>query len=307
MSRRVLVTGGAGFLGRAVARAFHAQGDRVAGVGRRGWTATEAGVHGYEAWHAGDVTLENLRSIGGPFDVVVHCAGNSSVAHSLAAPLDAFRMTVDTLAETLEYVRLNSPEARVLYPSSAAVYGATEDAPLVESRAPNPVAPYGDQKVIAEHLLHSAALHAGTRVAVARYFSIYGPGLARQLLWDASKRFTSGAKEIEFSGTGQETRDWIHVDDAATLLLALSRSDARYTVVNGAAGERVTVEAVLGLLREALGAEGALRFNQVTRAGDPRFYHADMGAARATGFQNRVSLAQGLAGYAQWFRTQCVG
>lgn len=303
--RSVLVTGGAGFLGQASARVFRGAGWRVAGLGRRAWGEDEARAAGFHEWHDAAVTLPALRAAGRDFDAVVHCAGNGSVAFSSSDPLAAWEMTVDSTAQVLEFVRTASPRAIVLYPSSAAVYGAAGDEPLREDRAPNPISPYGDHKIIVERLLQSHAAHFGIRSGVVRYFSIYGPGLAKQLLFDATRRFECGGREVVFHGTGGETRDWIHVDDAAALMLALADSTAPYTVVNGASGERTTVRDVLERLRAAVGSDARIAFNGMQRPGDPRHYHADMRAARALGFENRVPLDQGLRAYVDWYRSRC--
>jgi len=302
MHTQVLVTGGLGFLGRAVARTFKARGCEVTGLGHGRCPAEEARSLGYDTWIEGDVSLATLGALQRPFDVVVHCAANSSVAHSLDHPLDAFRSTVQNTAELLEHLRRTSPGALLLYPSSAAVYGATDDRPLAEDDTPNPVSPYGFYRQMTEHLLASYARCHGIRVAAVRFFSIYGPGLHKQLLWDAAQKLLAGQPEAAFWGTGEETRDWIHVDDAASLLFHLSTSAAPCLVVNGASGERVTVANVLGRLRGALGVDVALAFNGAVKPGDPRFYHADVSRLRALGWQPSIPLDRGLADYAQWVK-----
>jgi UDP-glucose 4-epimerase len=299
----VLITGGRGFLGRAAARAFRADGWRVVGLGHGGWTGDESAGQGFDAWHEADVSLAGLQALGDErFDVVVHCAANSAVDASLRAPLDAFRRTVHSTAELLEHLRGRHPGALVVYPSSAAVYGAAGDRPLHESDPPNPVSPYGFHKLMTETLLAAHAACFGQRAIVVRFFSIYGPGLAKQLLWDAAGRLATDAPEVSFWGTGDETRDWIHVDDAAALLVAAARSTARYGVVNGGGGERVTVAAVLAMLRAALGATPCIAFDGRTKPGDPLYYHADIEGARALGWRPAVPLATGIEAYARWWK-----
>lgn len=302
MSKAILITGGQGFLGRRVARAFRQRGYRVVGLGHGDWTADEACANSFDAWHRGDVTLSTLSALNERFDVIAHCAASSSVPFSLQQPLQAFRMTVQCTAELLEHVRLSGSAAQVLYPSSAAVYGAAQDRPLKESDRPNPVSPYGYHKQMAEELLASYARHSGVRSVVIRFFSIYGSGLAKQLLWDAAAKLASAEGVAEFWGTGQETRDWIHVDDAASLMLAASAVQEPHLVVNGASGERVTVADVLGQLREALDIDVALRFNGMVKPGDPRHYHADVSRMHALGWRPSVGLRDGLRDYVQWLR-----
>lgn len=313
MTRTVLVTGGAGFLGQACARRFRAAGWHVVGLGHGRWTDDEARAAGYDRWVNAGVTAEALASLadlGQDLRAVAHCASNGSVPYSLEQPLDAYERTVGSTVVLLEHLRRHVPSAVVLYPSSAAVYGATPDRPLHETDAPNPVSPYGFHKQMVETLLAAHAACFGQPTVAVRFFSIYGPGLRKQLLWDASARLLSGESPLTFFGTGDETRDWIHVEDAAALMLHLAEraavtpsADARLEIVNGASGERVTVRDVLGRLARALGSTTEIRFNGTVRAGDPRFYHAATARMHATGWRPTIALADGLAAYAGWVRT----
>jgi len=302
MQQTALVTGGFGFLGRAVARLLKRRGLRVIGIGHGTWTNEEALAHGFDAWREADVSLPGLRGLEGPYALVVHCGGAGSVARSMTHPLEAFRKTVQGTAELLEHLRQIGSTARLVYPSSAAVYGAAPDRPLLESDPPNPVSPYGYHAKMTEDLLAYHARFFGTRVAVIRFFSIYGPGLTKQLLWDAAAKLRAGEPVAEFWGTGEETRDWIHVDDAASLMASMSAEQGPYVVINGASGQRVTVAHVLGQLRDALGVDVALRFNGVVKPGDPRYYHADVTRAAALGWQPSVGLREGLGQYVDWLR-----
>ena len=103
MTRTVLVTGGAGFLGRAVAREYAQRGWTVIGIGHSSWTGDEARISGFSTWHTANVDHEVLSRITTLVDVVVHCAGNGSVPYSLSYPLEAFCRTVQTTAAVLEF------------------------------------------------------------------------------------------------------------------------------------------------------------------------------------------------------------
>jgi UDP-glucose 4-epimerase len=224
------------------------------------------------------------------------------VGYSRTNPLEDFYRTVQSTADLLEWLRLNESGALLVYPSSAGVYGATDDRPIKESDTLNPISPYGYHKKLAEDLLASYARNYGTRIAIIRFFSIYGPGLTKQLLWDACKKLMTAHGEATFWGTGGETRDWIHVDDATELIARLGEGTAAFAVVNGAAGARVTVKAVLEMLKGALGVDAEIRFNGAERPGDPRFYHADVSKLRQIGLTPAVTLADGLKSYAEWFK-----
>jgi UDP-glucose 4-epimerase len=300
--KAILITGGHGFLGRAVARRFKSEGCRVVGIGRGRWAPEEARSAGFDVWLDAGVSVSGLMTFNDQFDTVVHCAGNGSVGYSLSNPLQDFYKTVQGTAELLEYLRLSESKALVIYPSSAGVYGSKEDHPIRESDSLNPISAYGYHKRMAEHLLEMHSRAYGIRVAVIRFFSIYGPGLTKQLLWDASAKLM-GCKNSEaavFWGTGEETRDWIDSRDAADLIFKVSASNETYIVLNGASGERATVHETLRLLRRALGSSAQITFNGLAREGDPRFYHADISRAQALGWKPTVQLAEGIQRYVDW-------
>lgn len=304
MQKTVLITGGFGFLGRAVARNFKKRGCRVIGIGRGRWDAEEALAHGFDVWLDASISLSSLMTLEGPFDVVAHCGGNGAVGYSLDHPLQDFEKTVQGTIELLEYLRVTKSTAVLVYPSSAGVYGAKDDAPIRETDALNPISPYGYHKRIAEELVESYSRSYGIKAAIVRFFSIYGPGLTKQLLWDACAKLRAGAGgSAEFWGTGEETRDWISGEDAAALMVAAANTGERFVVMNGATGQRVTVAQVIDMLKRELQVDTRITFNGTVRAGDPRFYHADMQRAHAFGWEPTKSLQEGLRIYVQWLKS----
>jgi UDP-glucose 4-epimerase len=208
-----IVTGARGFLGRHTSAALTASGWSVLGLGHGSWTAEEARAWGVGRWVHGPVNLSTLKALDIQPALICHCAGGGSVSHSIQSPRDDFRRTVETTMDVLEFARLCAPGAVVLYPSSAAVYGATTKLPMQESDPCNPISPYGVHKLMAEQACAYYAKNFGLRVACTRFFSIYGPQLRKQLLWDACQKMTI-QKSPSFFGSGQETRDWINILDA---------------------------------------------------------------------------------------------
>jgi UDP-glucose 4-epimerase len=297
----ILVTGGFGFLGRAIARKFKQLDFRVVGIGRGHWAPEEARAHGFDLWLNAGVTLSGLMTFKEEFELIAHCAGNGSVGYSLTNPLQDFGKTVQSTADLLEFVRLKGSIALVIYPSSAGVYGAKPDLPIREIDELDPISPYGTHKRVAEELLASYSRSFGVNVAVIRFFSIYGPGLTKQLLWDASVKLRDAARSPAiFWGTGEETRDWIFSEDAAELVAAVSKHRHAFTVLNGACGVRTTVNETLLELCDALDIKGDFSFNNVVREGDPRFYHADVSRSAALGWKPEVPLSNGIERYVKW-------
>src|SRR4051812_38158698 len=215
--KTMLVTGAYGFVGRHVARAASRAGYAVSGIGHGTWTREEARAWGLQDWRTDDVTLESLLTYGGTPDVICHCAGSGSVGFSMTHPQQDFSRTVVGTLAVLEFIRQSSPQTRMVLPSSAGVYGHCETMPISIDTPLRPTSPYGFHKKMAEELCQSYARNFDVRCAIVRLFSVYGVGLRKQLLWDACQKISGN--ELEFFGTGKETRDWIHVDDAAALLI----------------------------------------------------------------------------------------
>lgn len=307
MTKSVLVTGGYGFLGRATANRLKRNGYRVQGIGNGRWDREEFRGHGFDEWLDAGVSMSSLMTLGSKFDLIVHCAGNGSVGYSNDNPLQDFQKSVEGTAELLEFIRLENPSALLVYPSSAGVYGQKKDSPIMETDPLAPISTYGYHKRIAEQLCENYVRNYGLRISVVRFFSIYGPGLTKQLLWDACLKLSAVGSEAVFWGTGDETRDWIHVDDAALTIAALAEESEPPVVINGATGDRVTVREVLNLLKESLESNVPVKFNGSVRIGDPRFYHADVTKMRELGIRPTVALRAGIEEYAAWFRNSWSG
>src|SRR5207302_133882 len=234
---------------------------------------------------------------------VFHLAGGSSVGAAIAGPFEDFNRTVVSTAELLDWLRYKSPATRLIVVSSAAVYGNRPPGPLSEEAACRPCSPYGFHKLLAEQLCCSYAESYGVRTTAARLFSVYGPGLKKQLLWDLCTRLSAGGSDIELSGTGEELRDWTDVRDVVrALALLLGSSDDGFSPINIGTGIGTPVRRIADLILSAWPNAPAVTFNGKSRPGDPFSLVSDTRRLSRLGFDCSISVEQGVVDYVRWFR-----
>ncbi|MFN0161662.1 MAG: NAD-dependent epimerase/dehydratase family protein [Burkholderiales bacterium] len=299
MTRLAVVTGAAGFIGGRVAARLVQEGWRVIGIGH-GSPPPESGLK--RRWVESDVSATALSKLGCAPDAIIHCAGTASVGRAESDPRGEQLRTVGATRAVLDFSASLPAPARMVMVSSAAVYGAATLMPTPENAPLGPLSRYGEFKAEAEGLWREHASRYGQSMAIVRLFSVYGEGLRKQLLWDACGKLLRG--DGRFDGTGDETRDWLHVDDAANLLVsAIGQASRDCAIVNGGSGSAVRVRDVLEVLRVALGDLPLPRYSGVARSGDPQHYAADISLALSWGWRPGISWREGVERYAHWFTT----
>jgi UDP-glucose 4-epimerase len=298
---KVLVTGAHGFLGRYVSKEFAKRGHEVTGIGHGIWSSEYWTRWGLTAWNGCDITEKSLSNFVHDPDIVIHCAGGSSVEYSISHTKDDFKRTTLTTLSLLEFLKTNYRDAIFVYPSSMAVYGNKKSLPVNESFSLQPISPYGTHKKMAEEHIQSYSQFYGIKSAIVRFPSLYGPGLRKQLLWDACIKIQDD--NLKFYGTGEEIRDWLHVTDAARLIYALTLKMSDETqIVNGGTGIGTTVADTIRMISTSMGEKRLPQFSQVPKEGDPLGYIADITKAKLLGWEPKISIEEGIREYVQWFR-----
>lgn len=290
-----LVLGGGGFIGSHLLRRLESH----AGYARVEIAGTPArGMQGARGWMSGDIDAGLLASCAVP-DVVFWAIGGASVGKSVSDPQEDFRRSIPPLVALLDRLSMAWRGARLVFLSSAAVYGAagTDATPVTAPLMP--VSPYGRHKAESERMIQQADSGTG-RHRIVRPFSVYGPGLQRQLFWDALQRAARG--DLRFAGTGDELRDWLHVDDLASMLADVGAGTCDLPAVsNAGTGRGTRVAEALALLLSFLPSQPVPTFDGNVRAGDPLQLVADPGSLGPGARYFVTPLHEGLAQYVRWF------
>lgn len=302
--KTVLITGVYGFLGSSAALKFKQEGWRILGIGRGKELPETIKTNVLDQCVTGDVTKEQLSKIEGDIDAVLHFAGNGVVSRSFEDPLKDFNDSVVSTEEALNFIRQHHPRAKFIFASGATVYGIQDDVPLYEEMPLHPASPYGVHKRIAEEICEMYSKTFNVSVSVIRFFSTYGPGLRKQLLYDACKKLTDPQTDVAtFWGTGNETRDWFNINDALEFIHTLATdTSSGFSITNAGSGEKITIKETVEYIKELLASPKEIVFSGQGRTGDPQHFWADIGRAKKLGWKPEVHWQDGIAEYVEWFR-----
>lgn len=304
-SMKVLVTGGAGFIGSHVADAFVAGGARVWVVddlssGRRD------NVPGAAEFVEADIRDERMAalfdSVGG-FDVVSHHAAQIDVRKSVADPRNDASINVDGFLNVAELARRYGTRRFVMVSSGGVVYGEPEQRPTPESLPKLPLSPYGVTKLVAEQYLHYYAnIHRMEYIAL-RYSNVYGP---RQdphgeagVVAIFCNRLLAG-EPLTIFGDGEQTRDYVFVGDvvqanlkAAELELSDAPASLDARAFNVGTGQETSVNELARTLMRVSGREVPVEHAEARR-GEVLHSCLDVSRLRSTGWSPRTTLEDGL-------------
>ena len=302
-SSRVLVTGGAGFIGSHLVRRLLADGAEVTVIDDLSAPSAQpvpAGV----TWHRVRLPDPRLRSLvaEGRFDRVFHLAGAAYVPPSIDDPTGDLGNNAGVTLDVLEAVRRGSPGTPVVYTSSAAVYGSPTVLPISEETPIDPVSPYGVSKYAAEQYVSLYARLHGLRTASLRLFSVFGPGQRKQVVFDLLAKLAADPDRLEVIGAGTEMRDFIFVDDVVTAAMTvMTRAPLAGEVYNVASGTGVTIRDLVGHVIEVVGVAPTVHYTGEVRPGDALHWVGDIARLRALGFAPAVSVEAGVRRIAEWF------
>jgi UDP-glucuronate 4-epimerase len=296
---RVVVTGGAGFVGTALVARLLAAGHRVDIVDRLDATydpeprrrRARAPLHVMDTRDA----LPILRGA----DAVIHLAARPGVRESMLDPLATVRENVEGTAALLRDLR-EAGVPRLVFASSSSVYGARRGEIFRETDpADKPESVYGASKRAGELLCHAAHATTGLHVCVARLFTVYGPAQRPTMAIARFVRQARASEDLTVFGDGSSVRDYTYVDDAADALAAAAERAEGYRIVNVGGGAPVTLNGLLDAIE--VGTGPLRRRHLPEQPGDVPETRADISAARDwLGWSPKVGIEEGIRRYVRW-------
>jgi dTDP-glucose 4,6-dehydratase len=311
--KRVLVTGGAGFISsnfiRHLLEATPYEVVSLDALTYAGNLENLADVMSHErlAFVHGDICDEALvRDVVEHVDVIVNAAAESHVEKSIAEGAGEFVATnVEGTRVLLDAIRARPVERFVLI-SSSEVYGTAERAPMDEEHPLNPRSPYAATKAGADRLAYSYGVTYDLPIVIVRPFNNYGP---RQHPEKVVPRFVTQAlagEPLTIHGDGHASRDWLYVDDHAEAIVAIIEAEAASVVgevLNVATGVDISVGEIADLVLATLGKPPSLREHLPERPGQvDRHIGSTEKIRRLVGWSARTSFADGLERTVAWYR-----
>jgi UDP-glucose 4-epimerase len=298
---RVLVTGGAGFIGSHVVDELVRSRFSVTVLDDLSAGRLEnLGLHlsrGAVKFIEGDIRNQDLvEKLVADVDAVVHLAALVSVPLSVKDPDSTFDVNVNGTSNVLVSCS-NSGVKKVIFASSSAVYGDAQYLPVDEGHPTCPLSPYASSKLEGEHVCEEFVDGSDAEVVVLRFFNVYGPRQSSGEYGGVITKFLDLAKNGEalvVYGDGSQIRDFIYVSDVAQTILTLLRKDRVEGVFNIGCGEAVTIGGLAEQVLKVVGKDVGV-VHEPPREGDIKQSVADVfKAQRAFGFSPKVSLEDGL-------------
>jgi UDP-glucose 4-epimerase len=303
----VVVTGGAGFIGSHTVDRLLGAGNRVVVLddfrtGKRANLAHHAGsdrldVVACDVSHGIFAALAPITARHGPVERIVHLAAQVSVVHSVQNPLVDMQVNYGGTLHVLEYARATGVK-KVVFASSAAVYGEVATMPVGEDTPTRPVSPYGIDKLASEHALdYYAAVH-GVPGTALRFFNVYGPRQDPSSPYSGvisifAERARAG-RTLTIFGDGGQTRDFVYVGDVVRAIVAALGDGADRVVANVGTGGEITVLELARSIVELCGGRSTIE-HAPSRAGEILKSRARVDRLRdALGVVAETSLLDGL-------------
>jgi UDP-glucose 4-epimerase len=293
----ILILGSEGFIGSNLIHYFLSKDVEVKGIDH-----LDNPTQSYKYFKSLSISefYEILRD--NKFKCIINAAGSGNVGYSIDHPLGDFEANCFQTTEILDAIRVTKSVAAYMHISSAAVYGNPQRLPVKEEDDLKPLSPYGWHKYISEILCREYFECFSLRSCIIRPFSVYGPGLKKQLFWDIYNKASASAN-VELFGTGDESRDFIYIDDLVRLIgMLVDKAEMKAECYNVANGTEVTIRNSARLFLNNFSSKVNLQFTGQIRSGDPLRWCADISKIKSLGYKPQMDMIEGLRQTYSWIK-----
>jgi len=293
---RVLVTGGAGFIGSHIVEHFQGKAEvRVLDNLRSGFKQNLSSLQ-HEFIKASILDRETVRRMMAGVDCVFHLAAMISVPESMQQPVECNEInTRGTLVVLEEAARAGVN--KLVFSSSAAIYGDNPTVPKVETMLPEPKSPYAITKLDGEYYCRMFAAEGRLQATCLRYFNVFGPRQDPKSQYAAAVPIfidrAAKNEPITIYGDGEQTRDFIYVKDIVAANVFFATQSAVTGVFNVAYGQRITINELARTICQLTGSRSEIK-HAAERPGDVKHSMASIDKLRTAGFSATGSLREGL-------------
>jgi len=303
---RVLVTGGAGFIGSHIVEHFQGTAEvRVLDNLRSGFKHNLAGFK-HEFIEGSISDRQAVRRAMAGVDFVFHLAAMISVPESMQNPTDCNEInTAGTLIVLEEAAQ--AKVKKLVFSGSAAIYGDNPTTPKVETMLPEPKSPYAITKLDGEFYCKMFTSEGRLATTSLRYFNVFGPRQNPRSQYAAAVPiFVERAvkhEPIVIHGDGEQTRDFVYVKDVAAANAFFATQSPATGVFNVGYGQRITINALAATICRSAGSSSTIQYAP-ERPGDVKHSQADVGKLRAAGFRPLGNFHDGLNATVEFFRNK---
>lgn len=307
--KKILVTGGAGFIGSHVTEGLLRQGARVTVLDNFDdfYSGKEQNIAGllenerFTLVRGSILDLELLTGLIKGSDAVVHLAGQAGIRYCNEKPLKAHEVNATGTLNVLVACRKEQVN-KIVYASSSSIFGDPVKVPMDESHPTNPSNPYGASKLAGEKYCTSYAKAFGMDITSLRYFSVYGPrGRPDQVLYAFAEKAARGEAPVIY-GDGTYSRDFTFVSDVASAtILSIYSDSVGGRPLNIGYGKDVKILDVARKITDHYGLQGGPRFAKQYQGDFPRTLCDNGLARRSLGWRPEVQFDEGLNLFLEWF------
>ena len=309
---KVLITGGAGFIGSHLADRLLERASLVIVydnfddfyAGKEGNVAHNLGNPKYRLVRADILDYDTLLRVAREVDVIFHEAAQPGVRFSLEDPAKTNRVNVEGTLNVLMAAK-QAGVRKVVYASSSSVYGPPKYVPMDEDHPKRPTSPYAVSKLVAEEYCRVFSEVYGLEVVSLRYFSVYGPRQRPdQAVRAFAERLARGEPPVIY-GDGSQTRDFTYVDDVVEATIRAAEVDGLGgEVINVGFGREVSVNELVKMLIDLMEVDVEPTYKPAYRGDFPRTFADNSKARRLLGWEPKVGLEEGLRRFIEWFKAR---